>query len=84
MNANNNLNIRKMKKIGKLAINAEKVIKNEELVNVKGGYNGCTYCYCYGENGLLGPAILLTGSAVSCWDSCIDIYGSSFTGHRCS
>jgi len=27
-----------MKKIGKLSINPEKVIKNEELVNLKGGY----------------------------------------------
>ena len=28
-----------MKKIGKLTINPEKVIKNEELVNLKGGYD---------------------------------------------
>jgi hypothetical protein len=27
-----------MKKLGKLSINPEKVIKNEELVNLKGGY----------------------------------------------
>lgn len=27
-----------MKKIGKLSINPEKVIKNDELVNLKGGY----------------------------------------------
>ena len=33
-----------MKKIGKLAINAEKVIKNEALVNLRGGYS---YCICY-------------------------------------
>ncbi|MBW6537647.1 MAG: hypothetical protein K0B11_21740 [Mariniphaga sp.] len=31
-----------MKKLGKLIINPEKVIKNEELINLKGGsYNGC-------------------------------------------
>jgi natural product precursor len=36
-----------MKKLNKLSINTEKVIKNEELVNLKGGYtNGdCTGTY---------------------------------------
>jgi hypothetical protein len=28
-----------MKKLGKLTINPEKVIKNEELVNLRGGYD---------------------------------------------
>ncbi len=31
-----------MKKIGKLSINPEKVIKNEELVNLRGGAYSCT------------------------------------------
>jgi hypothetical protein len=41
-----------MKKIGKIIINPEKVIKNEELVNLRGGYGGgyndypCT-CTCF-------------------------------------
>ena len=38
-----------MKKIGKISINPEKVIKNEELVNLKGGgYGedpGKVYCF---------------------------------------
>lgn len=29
-----------MKKLGKLSINPEKVLKNEELVNLRGGYGG--------------------------------------------
>jgi hypothetical protein len=33
-----------MKKIGKLSINLEKVIKNEELVNLRGGYYGSGDC----------------------------------------
>jgi natural product precursor len=37
----------KMKKLGKLTINPEKAIKNEELVNLKGGYPSYN-CYCYG------------------------------------
>jgi natural product precursor len=36
-----------MKKIGKISINPEKVIKNEELVNLKGGgYGGGGPCTC--------------------------------------
>jgi hypothetical protein len=31
-----------MKKIGKLSINPEKLIKNEELVNLRGGAYSCT------------------------------------------
>jgi natural product precursor len=31
-----------MKKIGKISINPEKVIKNEELVNLRGGYGNGT------------------------------------------
>ena len=29
-----------MKKLGKLTINPDKIIKNEELVNLRGGYEG--------------------------------------------
>lgn len=38
-----------MKKLGKLSINPEKIIRNEELVNLKGGYLGCFKC-CVGSN----------------------------------
>jgi len=34
-----------MKKLGKLSIKPEKVIKNEELVNLRGGYS----CHCYNQ-----------------------------------
>ena len=44
----------KMKKLGKLSINPEKVIKNEELVNLRGGdYGGCCICYIGGV--MYGP-----------------------------
>lgn len=46
-----------MKKLGKLSINPEKVIKNEELVNLRGGYGGedpgKVYCFDCSTN-LLG------------------------------
>ena len=35
-----------MKKIGKLSINPEKMIKDNELVSLKGGYGGPECCYC--------------------------------------
>ncbi|HPM03037.1 MAG TPA: hypothetical protein PK816_12855 [Candidatus Cloacimonadota bacterium] len=43
-----------MKKLNKLQINSEKLMKNEELVTLRGGY-GCDYypcfpgdcCFCY-------------------------------------
>lgn len=56
-----------MKKIGKLLINPEKVIKNEELVNLKGG--NYSVCVCCTEDG--------TGNCISEWfqaqfDNCDD------------
>jgi hypothetical protein len=34
-----------MKKISKLQVNPEKLMKNEELLSLRGGYGGWTYCY---------------------------------------
>jgi len=56
-----------MKKIGKLTINPEKVIKNEELVNLKGGYDG--YCKCW-RNG----NIMLFATPVTCNDMCYEAH----------
>jgi hypothetical protein len=73
-----------MIKLGKLTIKPEKVIKNEEMVNFKGGDMPCSVCYCYDEYGsLLGPAIYGAGGSVGCYDSCVDLYASSFYGHKC-
>jgi len=37
-----------MKKLGKITINPEKVIKNEELINLRGGYGeGPCKKYCW-------------------------------------
>ena len=43
-----------MKTLKKISINPEKVIKNEELVNLRGGYNGCT-CICGNGRSIYGP-----------------------------
>lgn len=54
-----------MKKLGKLSINPEKLMKSEELVNLRGGYGGscgpgfiefcCTIKPCFGCS-WIGPA----------------------------
>ena len=36
-----------MKKLGKLQINPEKVMKNEKLIALRGGYGECWYCYIF-------------------------------------
>ena len=65
-----------MKKLGKLTINPEKVIKNEELVNLRGGYGGeggSNCCECVDmNNNTLG---YIAGSTASeCWEDCQAAY----------
>ncbi len=54
-----------MKKLGKLSINAEKVIKNEELVNLRGGYMGNFKC-CWDSQPSNCSECKYTSSTVSC------------------
>lgn len=58
-----------MKKLGKLTINPEKVIKNEELVNLRGGDHdgtgGC--CICYVGGPLVGQ-LTEADCLVDCYD----------------
>jgi len=37
-----------MKKLGKITISPEKIMKNEELINLQGGYQGWC-CFCEGH-----------------------------------
>jgi hypothetical protein len=52
-----------MKKLGKLEINPGKLMKKEELISLRGGYNWL--CYCYNDNNLLGVI-----SDISCEAGC--------------
>jgi hypothetical protein len=54
-----------MKKLNKLIINPEKVIKNEELVNLRGGYMGWFKC-CWNEGSSHCSECVYTSSMVSC------------------
>ena len=70
-----------MKKLGKLTINPEKVITNEELVNLKGGMYRC-WCWC-DDPDEEGDQYSLCGSAIvggtpgssGCMNDCFDVYG---------
>lgn len=59
-----------MKTLGKLNINTEKLMKNEELITVKGGSN----CWCFRE-GLGQGDVCLTGTAGSA-DECSAMCGA--------
>ncbi|MGM0408237.1 MAG: hypothetical protein ACQERU_09635 [Bacteroidota bacterium] len=71
-----------MKKIGKIIISPEKVIKNEELVNLRGGdYNG-ELCHCStAEDGLIGTILLPANCSTSgCTNECNLVFGSQYPG----
>ncbi len=57
-----------MKKLGKITISPEKIMKNEELINLHGGYQGWC-CYCDGKAILAGPS-----NMEECQDQCNMLY----------
>lgn len=70
-----------MKKLGKLSINPEKLIGNEELVSLRGGYDdyGSTACcLCKDGNTQLGYIVGVTREL--CDFECGDYYESN-TAH---
>jgi natural product precursor len=71
-----------MKKLGKLTINLEKVMKNEELVNLRGGYSGvCCLCHDSGS----GQYLAIYGSTKEeCGEDCNALgYGSFVWSPMC-
>ena len=75
-----------MKKLGKLTINPEKVITNDELINLKGGDYGlmdmrCLVCYSAELQTTLGilwnpPYSACNGDYNLALDSCQSAYGN--------
>ena len=47
-----------MKKINKLLINPDKLLKDDELIILKGGYDDC-YCMCYSRGPIPQPMGLM-------------------------
>jgi hypothetical protein len=67
-----------MKKINKLQINSERIMKNEELMIRRGGYDSCL-CFCFSVGGEpLGYFFAETGTCVM---ECSIAFGPSATGY---
>ena len=75
-----------MKKIGKLLINSDKIMKNEELMSLSGGY-GSYLCYkTIGADGCCEGFIegINTSSCDNAWYICSSIYtGACVKGGDC-
>jgi len=63
-----------MKKLGKLSISSEKIMKNEELINLQGGagYDNC--CQCYTANMYWFPIMIGPTSPQECIELCEEAY----------
>jgi hypothetical protein len=79
-----------MKTLNKLNINPEKVIKNEELVTLRGGYgSGATSFSCLYSDGTPPPEVLGCVTFSSCnsnaaWDWCVAFHPTTNQmGHSC-
>ncbi len=76
-----------MKKLNKLQINSEKLMKNEELVTLRGGYDGegdgwCGTCTVYeDENTMLmsgfSCSFSMAGANITCTSTYKALYGPS-------
>jgi hypothetical protein len=55
-----------MKKLQKLQINSEKLMKNEELITLRGGYEGnCCFCHSCVHDGYM-----IATSQAACASAC--------------
>ena len=73
-----------MKKLTKMNINPDKFIKNEELVTLKGGYDGNGCCDCYEHDGSECLGYMGNTTKDNCSSTCNDVYkGTSFGSWGC-
>ena len=61
-----------MKKLKKLQINNEKLMKNEELLRLRGGYEDC-HCICYSRGPLEQPVGAMAATNESECDEMCDL-----------
>jgi len=57
-----------MKTLGKLKINPEKRIGDDELMKLKGGYN---WCFCWDCRHPEYDGYMIAGSCYNCYDLCV-------------
>jgi len=71
-----------MKKLNKLQINSERIMNNDELITMRGGYDGCS-CVCYNWNyqvvGVIGGEV----TALTCNPLCLQSLGHGFGNWSC-
>ncbi len=70
-----------MKKLRKLEINPERLMKDEELVVLRGGYGGCQ-CDCYNSS-MQFMETLPDEDALSCFPECVGIYEGGLGHWHC-
>jgi hypothetical protein len=58
-----------MKKLSKLQINSEKLMNNEELMTLRGGYGGLVACACKKDKQILCDTQMVNNCGVG-YDSC--------------
>lgn len=70
----NNLTLNFMKKLNRLQIKPERIMKNDELITLKGGYDwehiGCCICYDHDMNPMGGIASFdRDDCSMNCYDA---------------
>jgi len=62
-----------MKKLEKIRINPDKLMKEEDLFRVKGGYEG-SCCMCYAWGGFITLGAMAAASSEDCYDLCESLF----------
>jgi len=70
-----------MKKINKLQINSDRLMKNEELITLKGGYDG-PCCYCKAWNGIT-IGVIYGSTPYNCNSDCFYSLGTGYGVWEC-
>jgi len=63
-----------MKRLHKLEISSEKVMNNEDLINLQGGYQGWC-CFCGWDYGFMGGAA--NDNPIDCEIACYEAFGTT-------
>jgi len=66
-----------MKKLNKIQINPARLMREEELVKLRGGYDGCN-CVCYNWDFQVVGAIGGEVTALTCNVECLTFFGHGF------
>lgn len=71
-----------MKKLNKFQINSAKLMKNDELLMLKGGYDGTGCCICKDWGGTTIGVIAGTTISQCNWD-CFSTFGTGYGVWNC-